>query len=435
MIVTHGPTPSAATTPAYYRQKRKIGSDVAYVEIDHQRFYLGPYDTAESRERYHKLIAEWEASGRFIAAEPDEITVMEIANQYLKYAKGYYVKNGHVTSEPENIRLALRPVLELYGSALATEFGPRALKAVRENMISRGWVRTYINRHVDRIKRMFRWAVCEEMVSPSVDHGLRAVPGLRRGRSAALESERVKPAPIELVEATKKHVARQVEAMIDLQLLTGARPGEVVLMRPCDLDRSRPVWVFRPKEHKTEHHGNERLVFIGPKAQEIIEPFLQRPAEAFCFSPLEAERERYQMLSDNRSTPMNKGNHASGVDLADSKRRLNNRYTTGSYRRAIVRGIEKAFPLPESLPKQGKDQSQEEWIEAMTEEQQSDYLAWRDRYWWHPHQLRHNAATIARRADGLETAQVFLGHSKADVTQIYAERDMERAMGVAMKIG
>jgi len=50
---------------------------------------------------------------------------------------------------------------------------------------------------------------------------------------------------------------------------------------------------------------------------------------------------------------------------------------------------------------------------------------------WHPHHLRHNAATTARQAGGLETAQVFLGHSKADVTQLYAER----AMGVAMKIG
>ena len=43
--------------------------------------------------------------------------------------------------------------------------------------------------------------------------------------------------------------------------------------------------------------------------------------------------------------------------------------------------------------------------------------------------------TVVRATDGLEAAQVLLGHSKADVTQIYAERDTERAKSVALKIG
>ncbi len=53
----------------------------------------------------------------------------------------------------------------------------------------------------------------------------------------------------------------------------------------------------------------------------------------------------------------------------------------------------------------------------------------------HPHQLRHNYATRIRKDFGLEAAQILLGHSKADVTQIYAERDMNRAATVAAKIG
>ena len=35
----------------------------------------------------------------------------------------------------------------------------------------------------------------------------------------------------------------------------------------------------------------------------------------------------------------------------------------------------------------------------------------------------------------LEAAHVLLGHTKAQVTQIYAERDMSRAVIVAAKIG
>jgi len=42
---------------------------------------------------------------------------------------------------------------------------------------------------------------------------------------------------------------------------------------------------------------------------------------------------------------------------------------------------------------------------------------------WHPHQLRHNAATQLRKEYGLEAAQVILGHKTITVTQVYAEKN------------
>ena len=251
-------------TPSYRRQPRPNGEDDAFVEIDGRRQYLGPYDSPESREKYHRLIAEWEASGRSLLADPQEITVAEVANQYLKWARSYYVKHGRVTTEPENAGLAIRP---LYGLTPAAKFGPRSLKAVRQVMIDQGWVRKHINRNVDRIKRMFKWAVAEEVVPPSIYEGLRAVSGLRFGRSGARDNPPVQPVAEDLIEPVKQHVSRPVAAMIEMQLLTGARPGEIVIMRPCDIDRSEGVWVYRPTEHKTEHHGYERTIYIGPKAQ------------------------------------------------------------------------------------------------------------------------------------------------------------------------
>jgi len=44
-------------------------------------------------------------------------------------------------------------------------------------------------------------------------------------------------------------------------------------------------------------------------------------------------------------------------------------------------------------------------------------------------------ATKVRKAHGLEAAQVLLGHARADVTQVYAERNEELAREVAGKIG
>ena len=54
---------------------------------------------------------------------------------------------------------------------------------------------------------------------------------------------------------------------------------------------------------------------------------------------------------------------------------------------------------------------------------------------WHPHQLRHTAATRFRKDYSLEVAQVLLGHRRADVTQVYAERDQAKAREIMAKSG
>jgi site-specific recombinase XerC len=53
---------------------------------------------------------------------------------------------------------------------------------------------------------------------------------------------------------------------------------------------------------------------------------------------------------------------------------------------------------------------------------------------WAPNQIRHTAATAVRKLFGLEASQVLLGHSSADVTQIYAEHNFELA-AVAKEVG
>ena len=67
------------------------------------------------------------------------------------------------------------------------------------------------------------------MIPPSVHHGLKAVSGLRRGRADVRESEPVRPVPDAFVDAIRPHVSRQVWAMVELQRLSGMRPGEVCI--------------------------------------------------------------------------------------------------------------------------------------------------------------------------------------------------------------
>jgi len=90
--------------------------------------------------------------------------------------------------------------------------------------------------------------------------------------------------------------------------LTAARAGEIVAMRPCDIDMSGRVWTCQPAEHKTVHHGHTRTIYIGPRAQEVLRPFLKRAVGACLFSPAEAMAERREQRHKQRTTRLSCGN-------------------------------------------------------------------------------------------------------------------------------
>jgi integrase len=347
-----------------------------------------------------------------------KITISKLCAKYLDFADDYYfLTDSDSARESERIENGLRPLLRLFGRTRAVDFGPLKLKQVRDEMISLGWCRRGINQQIGRIKRMFKWATENEIIPPTVFHSVQPVAGLRFGRSKAHESLPVKPVPQELIDEVLKRVTTPIRTMINLQLLTGMRPGEVVIMRTSDIDRSGALWTYQPSRHKTAHHGHERLVFLGPKAQEILKPFLKPELpDQFLFSPVDADRERRETLRAKRGTPLSCGNRAGTNRKRSPKRKPGARYVAHSYGRAIKYACRSAFPIPKEL-----DAEQAK--------------AWRRRYYWHPHQLRHNAATHFRKTHGLDVAQVLLGHKTLAVTQVYAERDNELAMRIVQEDG
>jgi integrase len=305
---------------------------------------------------------------------------------------------------------------ESHGRVSVREFGPLALKAVRTRMIQARHSRTYINDHVGRIKRMFRWGVENEFVPPGVLQGLQAVGGLKRGRSDARETEPVRPVANEIVDAIRGHVSKQVWAMIELQRLTGMRSGEVVSMRGRDLDMSGPLWLYTPSTHKTEHQGHLRAVELGPRAKEIVRPFLKADLQAYMFSPADAVANQQVQKRQNRKSKVQPSQR--DRSKPNPIRKAHDRYTTNSYCRAIERGCEKTWPMPNSIT--GEVKSAREW---------------RRTHQWHPHQLRHNYATRIRKEFGVEAARILLGHRSTAVTELYAEIDRGRVQEIVSKVG
>jgi hypothetical protein len=81
-------------------------------------------------------------------------TVAEVMVAFVRHARGYYRKHGKPTREFEQIVEACRFIKPLYSRCPATDFGPQALKIVRQAMIDADLSHRFINKQVDRIKRL-----------------------------------------------------------------------------------------------------------------------------------------------------------------------------------------------------------------------------------------------------------------------------------------
>ena len=416
-------------------------SGLAAVRIQGRDFYLGKHDSPQSHEAYKRIVAEWLANNRQVIPAQSgsdhsaaDFRMNELFRAYWDHVTVYYVKDGHPTGEQHNILDAYRAVKELYGNLAVRDFGPRSLKAVRQYMIDCHLCRGVINARINRIRRMFKWAVENELVDARLLHALQAVAALKQGRSSARESEGVKPVPEPYVEAVLPFLSEPVRAMVQLQRLTGMRSGEVTIMRACDIDTSGRVWVYRPVSHKTQHHHIDRLIYLGPRAQEVLKPFLKTDVEAYLFSPADAENGRRIALHAARKTPLSQGNRPGTNRRRRPKWAPGRRYTTVSFFRAVRYACEKAFPPPERLGR-CRNETISEWKKRLTDTQREELKEWRQAHFWHPHQLRHNAATRLRKEFGIEAARVVLEHRSAGITEIYAEIDHLRAADVMARVG
>jgi integrase len=303
----------------------------------------------------------------------------------------------------------------MYGDLEVRLFSPSKLKAVRERMVSRKLARKTINQRIGQIKRMFGWGAEEELVPGSVWHGLLAVKRLKKGRSEAREPKPIGPVPDAAVEATLPYLPPVVADMVRFQRLTGARPSEVCELRPIDVERGTDPWAYRPASHKTEHHGKERVIFIGPRAQAILTPYLLRPAEECCFSPADSERRRLQERAARRKAPVTPSQRKRAKQASCTT--VGNRYDKDSYGKAVRRAIGKANFA-------NKKASAELFPEDVNPIEH-----------WSPNRLRHSAGTELRQRFDVETAQVVLGHSELKTTEIYAERDLAKAAAAMRQIG
>lgn len=224
------------------------------------------------------------------------------------------------------------------------------------------------------------------MVKPETFARVASLKPLAPGRSAARETEPVAPVSDDDIKATALRLTETVaDMMVFVMRYSAMRPGEVFQLRWRDVDRSGPVWIFRPAEWKTKRVARRRprVVPLASSIREILEKKRRREKsnDEPIFSPRDAVRER----------------------CGSCRRRNVERYSEtdnkDSFRTAIARAAKRAGVEP-----------------------------------WGPNRLRRSAATEIRRLAGLDAAQVILSRANAKTTEIYAETYVDAAIEAAERV-
>lgn len=395
-------------------------SGQSVVTIGGRDIYLGLHDSPESIARYAVLIGVYQSNGLTLPDDFDgssldaraavllgQLSPQAVATDQTKqpvlvrhvtaaYREHMAIRYAENTNELKRLTRVCDEIDKHDGNVEATEYGPLRLQQQRQRWVESGKARVYCNRLTNSVKRIWKYAVSQELVPSTCWERLRSVESLRIGQTPAPEKDPVLPANIDHVRATAKHLSPIIRAMVRIQVATGMRPSEVCKMRPCEIDRTGEVWVYRPAKHKTAAKGKVKAVPIIGDARDAITEYLQRDPQAFCFSPREAMAWRRAIDSANRVTPLGYGNRPGTNRKANPIKQPGDCYDQSIYRQAIKRAA-KAAGVPH----------------------------------WTPYQIRHLSGTVIREALGVEAAQAALGHSHASMTEHYAKQSLTKAIEAA----
>lgn len=383
------------------------GKNLAFVRLPDGAFrYFGRPDGTDTDRKYRLFVAEWIATGA-IPAKPKAkakeecgsagnagVSIKELCDAYKADRQN---RRGSLTSYDI---IALRDLTDAFGNIPAATFGPKRLKTLRgmweagtalrvagPERKCRRMRRSTINQAVSSVKRIFKWAVAEEMVAETVAFAVSVVSPLMEGETEAPEPQGVGIVEEKVIKETCKHLPPMLADVVQLLRMTGARPSEVLNLTPGHIVvTDDTLWTAPLSKHKNSKRGKYRELQFGAKGIAILRKYMLRPSDAPMFPPLEALKQRNEGKIHRHQPPA----------PPTTDRTLNAVYSYKSLRNAIVDAAKKAGVTP-----------------------------------WCPYSLRHTRGTEIHRQFGGDAARVSLGHSDIETTKIYVEPDIELARKIA----
>ncbi len=412
--------------PSYPKTQHKSGQ--ARITLRGKSVYLGEHGSPKSYQEYNRLLAEWcrtqaEQSTADTVRLPGECRTVQdlVARWSVELERRFPGTEKHHPVEQAHYRAALQPVLDLYGHTPVADFGPRALKTVRSRFVEIGWCRNHVNRQTTRVKTVWRWAKGEELLPPGLHEDLWAVKALD-ATADVRETEEVPPADEATIQAILPELSPLNRAIVDLLLLTGARPSELFRLTPGMIDRQgqvelsrgykvklgEGVWAVRLEKHKTRGKGGRRFLVFGAKAQAILSPLMTdlSPTDRI-FTPARGVALWREHQRAHRKTSVQPSQRSRA--LPNPRRRPGEEHSANALGDAIDRAIDRANA-------------------KRAEEGQPLLLRFT------PYMLRHNAAARLRDEFGEEVAAAVLGHT-VEMTRRYALHNVQAAAEAMGKAG
>ena len=366
--------------------------------------YLGPHGSTEATKRYRDAIAQHLAGQAVSTAGTKanrEPTVARVVADFLVWTAGYYRDaDGNLSGEVTNLRHACVPLLHVLRDRRADSLTCADLHAVRDHFAQQRHglkrdehgqpipgtgklrFRRYVNAVMRRVRAVLRWGAENGLVPGNVWHSLSALRPLTYGRGGLPETTAKEAVPRELVDAALPHLPPTLQAAVELMWWSGLRVGELCNLRMCDLDRSAPVWIYKPASHKGTWKGRDRVIRFGPRCIELLRPLLCADANAHLFQAVQVVKERKEAKRASRKTKVQPSQLARD---GRPKQRHADRLTASVVRIAIYRACDAANVQR-----------------------------------WSPHLLRHAAGTRLVREVGDEAARVQLGHADERMVRRYS---------------
>lgn len=463
---------------------------------------LGIYGSPESYQALAAVIAQWqEAHDRGVdpkdapqVAGVRAVTVADLCREFIERELAHRIDSeGKPKQEVHHYRVVLSSLVRKFGELRVEEFGPKKVKDLREAWVTGSWrtpeerkalerkgknpcwSRSFANRQLNRLKTFFSWLASEELLPPGKIEGLLEVRGLERDQLSARDTPEVLPAPEQAVEETLGQIDHPVASdLVRLQLLTAARPGELVRLRPCELSRTGSIqfgkglsvdvpgcWTYQPAAHKTAHKGVRRIVLFGPRAQALLEPYLDRVDRDtdYLFRPNRSSSAHYssgcyrqcvQRAAARASRPGLEGEIAAligrSVEVVTRRGKRSSEATYlliladgwRPYRRQVharsrcrVCGVLRSYtPWTRTLEVLNEDKSVRTLVLDPAAEIRLGTVCP-----WTVYQLRHNAASRLVEQFGWDVARIVLGHTTVDTTREYAVDDIRKAAEAIHEVG
>ena len=151
------------------------------------------------------------------------------------------------------------------------------------------------------VPRMFKWGAGEELVPGSVYQNLKAVEGLKKGRTTAQDHPPVEPRGRHRGRCHATQPPRHRRRYGPPTASDRGEAGRGLPDTPEGLGPQQRSLAIHPSEPQDgTPTGKGRIIYIGPQAQTVLRPYLDRPSDTYCFSPAESEDKRREKMRARR---------------------------------------------------------------------------------------------------------------------------------------